>query len=165
MVRVPHVLTAPQPIRRLVVALSLLLPLAAVALVWRPLLGGWFQADDFNHLYDLVTMDRVAFLTQVFAGHLLTMFNAATLGLVTAFGPEPAPAFRVVFGTHLLSAGLVYVAARRLGVGALGAGWSTFAWGTCPTLAGTLETTRIGTMNVKKLPSGSPQGPAKISLG
>ena len=78
MVRVPHVLTAPQPIRRLVVALSLLLPLAAVALVWRPLLGGWFQADDFNHLYDLVTMDRVAFLTQVFAGHLITTFNAAT---------------------------------------------------------------------------------------
>ena len=33
------------------------------------------------------------------------------------------------------------------------------------TLAGTLETTRIGTMKVKKLPRGSAQRPAKISLG
>jgi hypothetical protein len=33
------------------------------------------------------------------------------------------------------------------------------------TLAGTFETTRIGTMYVKKLPRGSAQRPAKISLG
>ena len=33
------------------------------------------------------------------------------------------------------------------------------------TLAGTFDTTRIGTTRVKKNPSGSAQGPAKISLG
>ena len=33
------------------------------------------------------------------------------------------------------------------------------------TLAGTLETTRIGTMNVKKLPSGSAQRPGEDLLG
>lgn len=118
--------------------LAPILPLAAAAVLWRPIIDVYFHADDFTHLYDLATLDRFAFLTQFWVGHLLAVFNAVTLGLFTVFGPEPAPAFWVVFITHLINVLLIYWAVRRLGGDAIVAGCSAFVWGTCPTLAGAL---------------------------
>jgi len=126
-------------LRRSIVVLSALVPLAAAGAAWRPLLRAYFHADDFAHLYDAATLDPSALLSQVWGGHLLTVFNALTLALFTLAGPEPRVAFGLVLATHLVNVLLLHRAVRLAGGDAVLAGAAALVWGTCPVLAGALE--------------------------
>ena len=118
--------------------LSLLVPLLAAFWTWRPLLGAFFYADDYIHLFDLVTLTASGFLTQIWAGHLYLVRNAVFLGMFEAFGPDPRPFFWSALLTHLVNVLLLHRVIRRLGGDALLAGVGATLWGTCPTLEGAL---------------------------
>ena len=45
--------------------LSVLVPLVAAFVMWRSLVDNYFFADDFLHLFDLVTLPLPRFLTQI----------------------------------------------------------------------------------------------------
>lgn len=124
--------------RRLVSLLSPLVPLAAAAAAWRPLLDAYFHSDDFIHLYDLVTLPPAAFLTQVWAGHLYIVRNSVFIALFQLFGPNPGPWFATVLATHLINVLLLQRVLQHLTGDTLLAGAGATLWGTCPFLQGTL---------------------------
>jgi hypothetical protein len=118
-------------------ALAALVPLLAAFWIWHPLLGAFFYADDFIHLFDLVTVGPVRFLTQIWGGHLYLVRNGIFLGMFRTFGLDPQPWFWSVLVTHLLNVLLLYRAIRRVG-GTILAAVGAIVWGTNPILAGTL---------------------------
>jgi hypothetical protein len=115
-----------------------LLALVAALVAWRPLLDNYFFADDFLHLFDLVTLDPVTFLTRILGGHLLVVSNAVFAAMYHLFGTDPRPWFGLVLLTHLLSVLLLDLLILRLTedwlLGCLGA----TLWGTSPALEGAL---------------------------
>jgi hypothetical protein len=125
-------------IRSLRVISAIGLPLLAAGGMWRPVLDVYFHGDDFVHLYDAVTLATPRLLSQIWGGHLMTVFNAITLGLFGLFGPDPRAAFGLMYATHLANVLLVYWVVRRLGGDPVLASAGALAWGTCPTLVGAL---------------------------
>ena len=123
---------------RAVPVLSALVPLLAALWMWRPILGTAFYADDFIHLFDLVTLAPSAFLTQIWGGHLYLVRNAIFLGMFDAFGADPRPFYWSMLLTHLLNVLLLQRLLRRLTGDVLLAGAAAVLWGTCPTLEGVL---------------------------
>ncbi len=115
-----------------------LVPLAAAAWMWWPLLDAYFYADDFLHLFDRVTLGAPRFLTQIWGGHLYLVRNAVFLALFDAFGPDPRPFFCSMLVTHLVNVALLSHVIRRLSGNAVLACLGATLWATCPTLAGAL---------------------------
>jgi hypothetical protein len=118
--------------------LAPLVPLVAALWMWHPILGAFFYADDFIHLFDLLTLGVPRFLAQPWGGHLYLVRNAVFVALYDAFGAEPRPWFWSVLLTHLLNVLLLYRAARRLTGDVLLACAAATVWGTCPMLEGAL---------------------------
>jgi hypothetical protein len=123
------------PVARL---LSPLVPLVAAFVVWRPLLDNYFYADDFLHLFDLVTLPLARFLTQIWGGHLYLVRNGVFAAMYAAFGPEPRPWFWSVLLTHVLNVLLLHRLILRTTGDALVACLGATLWGTSPALEGAL---------------------------
>jgi hypothetical protein len=123
---------------RLIRFLPPAIPLAAAATMWWPLTRNFFFADDFLHLFDLLTLPRRRFLTQVFGGHLYVVRNAIFLLMYHWFGPDPRPWFCSVLLTHLLNVVLLYVVIRHATGDRMLACFGATLWGTCPILEGAL---------------------------
>jgi len=123
---------------RLIRFLPPAIPLAAAATMWWPLTHNFFFADDFLHLFDVLTLPRGRFLTQVFGGHLYVVRNAIFLLMFRLFGPDPRPWFCSVLLTHLLNVLLLYAVIRRVTGDRALACFGATLWGTCPVLEGAL---------------------------
>ena len=113
--------------------------IGVAAATWHRVSGAFFFADDFVHLYDLVSCSRTAFLTQVWAGHIIAAPRFAMLLLFDIFGPDPRPYFWSMLLTHLLNVALLYGVIMRFTGNTLLACASAIWWGTSPVLAGTLD--------------------------
>jgi hypothetical protein len=118
--------------------LSLLVPVLAALVVWHPLLDNYFFADDFLHLFDLVTLPLPRFLGQIWGGHLYLVRNAVFAGMYHVFGPEPRLWFWSVLVTHLLNVFLLDLLILRVTEDWLLACLGTTLWGTSPALEGAL---------------------------
>jgi len=118
--------------------LAPLVPFVAALIVWRTLLDNYFLADDFLHLFDVVTVGLPRFLTQIWGGHLYLVRNAVFAGMYYTFGPEPRPWFWSVLLTHLVNVLLLYRVIHRLTASPLLACLGATLWGSSPVLEGAL---------------------------
>jgi hypothetical protein len=118
--------------------LSALVPLAAALLAWRSLPDTYFFADDFVHLFDLVTLPLPRFLTQIWGGHLYLVRNTVFAGMYAVFGPDPRPWFWSVLLTHALNVLLLHRLILRMTGDDLLACMGATVWGTTPALEGAL---------------------------
>ena len=118
--------------------LSALVPLVATLVAWWSLPDTYFFADDFVHLFDLVTLPLPRFLTQIWAGHLYLVRNTVFAGMYAVFGPDPRPWFWSVLLTHALNVLLLHRLILRLTGDHLLACMGATVWGTTPALEGAL---------------------------
>jgi len=118
--------------------LSVLVPLVAAFVMWRSLVDNYFFADDFLHLFDLVTLPLPRFLTQIWGGHLYLVRNGVFAAMYRMFGPEPAPWFWSVLLTHLLNVLLLHRLILRTTEDALVACLGATLWAASPALEGAL---------------------------
>ncbi|HKA29663.1 MAG TPA: hypothetical protein VKH82_09820 [Candidatus Binatia bacterium] len=118
--------------------LSALVPLVATLVAWWSLPDTYFFADDFVHLFDLVTLPLPRFLTQIWAGHLSLVPNTVFAGMYAAFGPDPRPWFWSVLLTHALNVLLLHRVILSLTSDELLACMGATVWGTTPALEGAL---------------------------
>jgi hypothetical protein len=118
--------------------LSALVPLVATLVAWWSLPDTYFYADDFVHLFDLITLPLPRFLTQIWAGHLYLVRNTVFAGMYAAFGPDPRPWFWSVLLTHALNVLLLHRLILRLTGDDLIACMGATVWGTTPALEGAL---------------------------
>lgn len=120
------------------VRLAPLLPLLAALVVWAPILGNYFQHDDFIHLYDIATLGFARFVATVQVGHLYLVRNTVFYATFRAFGPDPRPYFWCELLTHLVNVLLLHrVVLRLTGDRALACS-AAVLWGTTPALEGAL---------------------------
>jgi len=109
-----------------------LLPVLCAAIVYAPILGNYFHADDFLDLYQLHNDTPAQYLLRMYGGHILIARNAITALLATTFGPNPVAFFVLALATHLTNVALLYWAALRLGVGWRLACVAGTMWGIAP---------------------------------
>ena len=106
-------------------------PVLAAAIVWWPLTGGYFHADDFLHLYVIGDGRAVEFLLTPHAGHMLTVWNGLVLAAHALFGAETRAYHLLALVLHLLNIGLLFTLLRRAAGAALACFGATL-WGTAP---------------------------------
>src|SRR5262249_35843157 len=126
------------PVSRSAVRLAPLLPLVAALIVWAPILGNYFQHDDFFHLYDIATLGFARFVADVRVGQLYVVRNAVFYATFRAFGPEPRPYFWCELVTHVVNVFLLSRVVRRLAGDRALACMGAVLWGTAPALEGAL---------------------------
>ena len=114
------------------------LAVALSAVVYRPLLGGYFFADDFVCMFNILNRGFFRFVVDPFGGHILFVRNAAFWISQRLFGLDPEPYNAVVLLTHLLNVGLLFRVARRMTDDAWLACLAALMWGTSPLCLGTL---------------------------
>lgn len=118
----------------------LLLAVAVVAslIVWRVLLSGFFQGDDFMNLFRIVDRPLGEYLLGTHAGHVLVVRNALFYAFARLFGTEAARWFLVVLLTHLLNIALLFALLRRVTRSPWVAGFGATLFGICPVGEGAL---------------------------
>ncbi|HJQ84541.1 MAG TPA: hypothetical protein VKA21_10720 [Candidatus Binatia bacterium] len=110
----------------------LLPPLVVTALVYWPILGNYFHADDFVNLFHIEVLPVGQYLTEEHGGHMLVVRNLVFLLARRLFGSDPRPYFGMVLVTHLVNVGLLFAVVRRL-TGRAGLAAAVAAlWGTAP---------------------------------
>ncbi len=121
------------------VRLSLaLLAVGLAAWVYYPITGNYFFFDDFLHLYDIVNLGLIEFVTQPHGGHMLLTNNAIFWLFHRIFGPEPTYFFWIVLLTHLLNVALLFSVIQRLTGSVALACLGAAAWGSAQVQDGTL---------------------------
>jgi len=93
----------------------------------------YFFADDFLHLFDLVTRSPATLSHADLGADICT--SCATpcfLGMFEAFGPRPRPWFWTVLLTHLVNVALLHRIVRRFTADLTLACAAALCWGTCP---------------------------------
>jgi hypothetical protein len=118
--------------------LLMLVPLASSAVVYAPIVGNYFFADDFLNLYRIVNVPLLEYVLTPHAGHVLLARNALFWLCRTAFGPRAELFFAAVLLTHLVNVGLLFAAVRSLSGSAALACFGATLWGTAPLHQGTL---------------------------
>ncbi len=117
--------------------LGLLPPLLA-AVLYQPITGSTFLADDLLHLYQMANQGLAEYVLTPFAGHVLPSWKALFALLVRLLGPEPAGFYWIVWGNHLANAWLLFEAIRWLAGSARLACLGASVWGIAPIHAGML---------------------------
>jgi hypothetical protein len=115
-----------------------LLPVACAGLVFLPITGNYFHADDFVDLYQLRNEDVAHYLLRMYGGHVLIARNSVTLLLHAVFGVDPRGYFAVALLTHLLNVALLYGIALRLTDSWRLASVGAAMWGVAPANEGAL---------------------------
>ncbi len=115
----------------------LVAPLALTYVVYRPVTGAYFHADDWWNLQRIANGPVLRYVLQPFAGHVFILRNALFYLSYQAFGMTAPPWFWTVLLTHLLNVLLLFSIVRLL-CGARLACLAATLWGTTPIQEGTL---------------------------
>lgn len=119
-------------------AIALAVALLWTAVVYRPILGAYFFADDFGNLFQVVNGDALEYILEPSPGHVIYVPHLCYLLLYRVFGPEPRAFFASVLLTHLVNVALLFAFVRRLTRSAMLAGLAAALWGTLRINEGTL---------------------------
>lgn len=119
-------------------AFWIVLVAAVAGLAWRPVLGGYFFADDYIGLYALADHGPWPFVVEPHGGHLLLLRNTAFWLCWLAFGADPVGWFASAVVTHVLNAILLYFVLARAARSAALAGAIAALWAAAPAHEGTL---------------------------
>ena len=93
---------------------GLVLALAWAAIVYRPILGGYFYADDFGNLFRATNRAPLEFNPRARAGHIQYIPRTTYYTLLRLIGPDPRWFFALMLGTHLANVGLLYAVGYAL---------------------------------------------------
>lgn len=110
---------------------------AALVAAW-PIVGSYFYADDFAHLFEIASFGPWDFLTAPYAGHMYLVRNAVFYASFRFFDMEPAGYFALALATHVVNALLLFALVRRLTGDALLACLGGVLFGASPAVTGTL---------------------------
>lgn len=119
-------------------ALPPLLVAAAALLAALPVADNYFYADDFTHLFDLLTLGPWTFVTAPNAGHMYLVRNGMFYLSYLQFGMDPQGYFATVIGTHVVNAVLLWWLLWKLLDAPLVAAAGAIAFAISPTHLGTL---------------------------
>ncbi len=120
-------------------SLAALLPVALAAWVYRPLLDGWFWADDLTNMVEIANEGALPFVFRPFGGHNLPVRNLVFVASYWSFGLDARPWFWTVYLTHLLNVWLLFRVVRTVTASATLACFGAALWGASPVVAGALE--------------------------
>lgn len=112
--------------------LLLLAPLALTALVYHPLTGTYFYADDFYDFFCIENKPLIDYLVCPQGGHLYLTRDSVFYVFYRLFGLQPEPYFWAMLLTHLLNVLLLFVVVRRFTGSSHLAAFGAALWGTCP---------------------------------
>jgi len=118
------------------VLLALALTLSAGA-YW-PIVNNFFHADDFFHLYNLVSNGPLHFFLTPHGGHVLVVRNLIFSACYWLFGLAPQGYFVLVLVTHLANVCLLFLVIRRFTGDAVLACFGATLWGVSPANEGAL---------------------------
>lgn len=127
------------PATRIGSALAAAIPVGLAAVVWAPILGGYFWSDDFACMLKMVNWEFPRFVLEPYGGHVLMTRNAVFQLLYSFAGLRPEPYFFLAFATHLLNVWLLFRLLDALETGWPIASFGAALWGTCPALDGALS--------------------------
>src|SRR5262245_61667348 len=116
----------------------LLAAVGATAVVYAPIAGNYFHADDFTNLQALVRQPFLPYVLEPGAGHIYVVRNVLFWLFYRTFGADPAWMFGAVLLTHLLNVGLLYGVIRHLTGSARLAFFGAALWGIAPAHEGSL---------------------------
>jgi hypothetical protein len=112
--------------------------LGLTLLVYRPLTGAYFIADDWLTLQRLANGELARLLIEPSGDHVYVARNLVWGVLWKLFGGDPQPYFVFVLGLHLLNVALLFLLLRRLCDGDRIACFGAAVWGTSPLAEGAL---------------------------
>ena len=118
--------------------LAAAIPLVLTLMLYWPLTGSFFWADDFMCMRSIVDDGFVRFVFRPWGGHNLLVRNLVFYTFWHLFGLHAAPYFWVVLLTHLLNVWLLFRVLQRLTGSAMLACFGATLWGTSPLAAGVL---------------------------
>lgn len=110
---------------------------AGLLAAW-PVADNYFYADDFAHLFDLVSFGAWDFLLTPNAGHMYVVRNFMFYMTYLDFGMEPAGYFATVIATHVLNGLLLWWLLSKLLDAPLLAAAGAIAFAAAPAHLGTL---------------------------
>jgi hypothetical protein len=113
-------------------------PLVLAAVVYYPVTGAYFFADDFLNLYHIANRPLVEYLVTPNGGHILVTRNAIFFLTAKLFGAQPAPYYWSALLTHLLNVWLLYRLVRLLTGRPALASFGACLWGISPSVEGTI---------------------------
>jgi hypothetical protein len=87
---------------------GLVLALAWAAIVYRPILGGYFFADDFGNLFLATNRAPLEYILEPVPGHIQYIPRTTYYTLLRLIGPDPRWFFALMLGTHLANVGMLY---------------------------------------------------------
>jgi hypothetical protein len=114
------------------------IPLVLTVVVYWPLLGNWFWADDFVCMLSIINDGFLRFVLRPFGGHNLFVRNLVFYVFWQLFGLHAAPYFWAMLLTHLVNVWLLFRVLRGLTASAMLACVGATLWGTSPIAAGVL---------------------------
>jgi hypothetical protein len=94
-------------------ALPVVAGVAAVATSW-PILGIYFFADDFEHLFNFANFGILDSIALPHSGHMCLVRNAVFYALFRLFGMRPTAFFAVALAVHVANVFLLFALVRRL---------------------------------------------------
>jgi hypothetical protein len=93
---------------------GLVLALAWAAMVYRPILGGYFFGDDFGSLFLATNRAPLEYILEPVPGHIQYIPRTTYYTLLRLIGPDPRWFFALMLGTHLANVGLLYAVGYAL---------------------------------------------------
>jgi hypothetical protein len=112
--------------------LIVLVPMLAAAVVFWPVAGQFFLADDFYHLFRVRDQPWPAFLLQPHAGHVCIALNAMFAAEHALFGMDPKGWFVVLVAAHVVNVALCFRLVELAGGGRSAAFAGGLLWGLVP---------------------------------
>lgn len=109
-----------------------LVPMIAAALVFWPVEGQFFHADDFYHLFRVRDQPWPAFLLQPHAGHVCITLSAMFALGYALFGLEPHGWFVALVLLHVANVALCFRVVELAGGGRMAAFVASLLWGLLP---------------------------------
>ena len=129
---------APLRSPRLPPTACLVVALVWTAIVYWPILDGYFYGDDFGNLFLTVNVSQLEYVLQPSPGHIVYVPRLCYALLYRLAGPEPRAFFATMLLTHLVNVALLFALGRRLTRNAYVAALAAALWGGLRINEGTL---------------------------